>query len=93
MGEKVGDKLGEKVGEKTGKKVGDRLGEIHKLNLCNFFTKQGLLGKSDSYMSKYTLNPLLNQNMVILLEQQSQVPWISFTSSTELPLVTANIFL
>ena len=42
MGEKVGEKLGEKVGDKTGENVGESLGEIHKLNLCRVFFKDGL---------------------------------------------------
>ena len=39
MGEKVGKKLGEKMGEKTGEKVGESLGEIHKLKLCQHYSK------------------------------------------------------
>ena len=47
MGEKVGKKLGEKMGEKTGEKVGESLGEIHKLKLCQNFSKFLKISETD----------------------------------------------
>ena len=59
--------------------------EAFKTMLSNFFcTAQVCFGKSVAYKSKYTLKPLLSQNMEHLLEERSQRLTPRFTSSTEL---------
>ena len=43
-----------------------------------------LFGKSCAFKPQYALKPLSAKIWCILLEQQTQSPWISFASLTEL---------